>query len=108
MNAGCAEAGKSTFLKQLIQIYGKGFPQSERRTYTPVVFSNIIKAAQTLLQECPSYGVLEPRNEAAVKHVQELQGDEDIDEKLGSMLAALWNDPSIQKTFDYRSRFQLS
>jgi len=34
--------------KQMINIYGIGFPESERITYEPIVYSNIVTMMQTL------------------------------------------------------------
>lgn len=48
---GAGESGKSTLFKQMITIYGKGFSESERRAYVPVIWSNIISSMKVLCQQ---------------------------------------------------------
>jgi len=105
---GAGESGKSTLFKQMITIYGKGFPESERKTFTPIIFSNIISSMKTLVQQSETYGAVSGENDAAKKLIDELIGDEEIDEKLGNQIAALWNDQGIQTTYDNRAKYQLT
>ena len=53
---GAGESGKSTLFKQMITIYSKGYPESECRTFAPIIYNNIITSMKTLLQQCPNYG----------------------------------------------------
>lgn len=39
--------------------------------------------------------------------VDELRGDEEVDQKMAQTFAALWADSGIQKTYAMRSRYQL-
>ena len=92
----------------LSRIYGKGFPESERKTFTPIIYSNIISSAKTLVQQSETYGAVQGENEAAKKLIDELIGDEEIDEKLGNQILALWNDSGIQATYEQRAKYQLT
>ena len=56
---GCAESGKSTLLKQLEIIYGKGQPEKERRTFRGTIYANIIAAMKALCQHSETYGIVE-------------------------------------------------
>jgi guanine nucleotide-binding protein G(o) subunit alpha len=105
---GAGESGKSTLFKQMITIYGKGFPESERRTFTPIIYSNVISSTKTLVQQSETYGNVSGDNEAAKQLIDQLIGDEEIDEKLGEQILALWNDAGIQKTYDNRAKYQLT
>jgi hypothetical protein len=39
---GAGESGKSTLFKQMITLYGKGFSESDRMSYLPIIANNII------------------------------------------------------------------
>ena len=106
---GAGESGKSTLFKQMISIYGKGYPEAERKTFTSIIYSNIIASMKTLCQHSETYGPVLPENAASKAIVEdELKGDEEIDPKLGEHLRQLWNDPGIQETYDNRSHYQLT
>jgi GTPase SAR1 family protein len=105
---GAGESGKSTLFKQMIQIYGKGFPEAERKTFTNIIYNNIITSMKTLCQHCEQYGPVDSENDAAKRLVDELKGDEEIDEKLGMQFKALWADKGIVATYDARANFQLT
>jgi len=106
---GAGESGKSTLFKQMIQIYGKGFPESERKTYTNIIYNNIITSAKTLVQQSETYGPISGENSNHKRLIdEELKGDEEIDEKLGQALQAIWEDQGIQATYDQRANFQLT
>jgi len=106
---GAGESGKSTLFKQMIQIYGKGFPESERKTFAPIIFNNIITSMKTLVQQSEAYGQVSSDIDGYKRRVdEELKGDEEIDEELGTALKALWEDPGIQQTYEQRANFQLT
>lgn len=92
----------------MIEIYGKGFPEEERKNYTSVVFNNVIGAMKTLCAISPKYGGVTPPNEDACRYMVADLKEEVVDEKLGTMLKALWQDPGIRRTYDHRSDFQLT
>jgi len=105
---GAGESGKSTLFKQMIQIYGKGFPEAERRGFISVIHNNIITSMKTLCQQSVNYGPVAPEAEEAKRFVDnELKGDEEVDEKVAWAIKTLWADPGIRNTFDNRSKFQL-
>jgi len=106
---GAGESGKSTLFKQMIQIYGKGFPEEERRTYKNIIFNNVISSLKTLCQFVEHFGPMAPELEGTRRMIlEDLRGDEEIDEKLGQQLIAVWMDPGIQSTYDNRAQFQLN
>jgi GTPase SAR1 family protein len=106
---GAGESGKSTLFKQMITIYGKGYPEGERKTFTSIIYSNIIASMKTLCQQSEYYGIVSTENQLSKQIVEnELKGDEEIDPKLGEHLLALWNDTGIQETYEQRSHYQLT
>jgi hypothetical protein len=106
---GAGESGKSTLFKQMIQIYGKGFSVEERKTYISVIGNNIIQAMKTLYQQSRIYGSVGSEAADAARFVdQELKGDEEIDERVGTQLKTLWKDKGIQATYEQRARYQLT
>jgi len=106
---GAGESGKSTLFKQMIQIYGKGFPIDERKTYISVIYNNIVASMKTLVQQSKLYGAIGGEAEASARFVDtELKGDEEIDERVGQHLKLLWRDKGIQATYEQRARFQLT
>jgi len=50
VSKGAGESGKSTFVKQMRIIHGKGYSESERLSYKPVVFSNLIQSLIAILR----------------------------------------------------------
>jgi len=105
---GAGESGKSTLFKQMITIYGKGYPEAERRTFTPIIFNNIITSMKTLCMQSEQHGPVAASNQESKRIIDELKGDEDIDDALADRLKALWRDPGIQQTYEMRSNFQLN
>lgn len=104
---GAGESGKSTLFKQMITIYGKGFPVEERKNYTSIVFNNVISSMKVLCQNLPRYASVLPENQASYEAFFELK-DEIVDERVGSIIARLWEDPGIRITYDHRADFQLN
>jgi GTPase SAR1 family protein len=103
---GAGESGKSTLFKQMIQIYGTGFPEHERKTYIPIIHNNIILSMKTLVHHAPLLGY-EVQCQAK-NRFEELKGDEEIDSAMAEEIKALWSDGGIQKTYADRSKFQLT
>lgn len=106
---GAGESGKSTLFKQMITIYGKGYPESERKTFTPIIWNNIITSMKSLVQQAQTYGPIQtPQAKVAANIIEnELKGDEEIDRNLGQHIKDLWTDEGIKATYDQRSKYQL-
>lgn len=47
---GTGESGKSTFLKQMRIIHGRGYSEEDRRSFTRLVYQNIFTAMQAMIQ----------------------------------------------------------
>lgn len=109
---GAGESGKSTLFKQMISLYGKGYPEQERMTYKTIVYQNTINAMQILLQHCEQFHAtddkisIEDENRSRAQHILELGVDSDITGEIARDIEHLWSDAGIQATFDKRTRFQ--
>lgn len=105
---GAGESGKSTLFKQMINIYGTGFPESERKTFVPIIYNNIITSMKTLLQQTPNFTPVTESNLEHKETIEELKGDEDVDETLAAALKLLWADNGVQQTYSQRAQYQLT
>lgn len=48
--SGTGESGKSTFIKQMRIIHGAGYTEEDKKTFTKLVFQNIITAMQSMIR----------------------------------------------------------
>jgi len=103
---GAGESGKSTLFKQMITIYGTGFPEHERKTYIAIIHNNVLLSMKTLVQMAPALGYNIGCEHKA--HFDEIKGDEEIDGKLADEIMSLWHDDGIIQTYADRSKFQLT
>ena len=94
----------------MITIYGKGFPEKERKTYTSIIYNNIISSAKTLAEQCPTHGPVQGEDaKAAYKKIMEdLNGDEEVDGKLCDVIKCFWQDKGTQATYEKRALYQLT
>jgi GTPase SAR1 family protein len=104
---GAGESGKSTLFKQMITIYGTGFPDADRKTYEPIIYNNIITSMQTLLNASAQFGgpVAVPDS---MEFIKTLAPDAEIDTAVAAHFRALWEDTGIQEAFRNRAKFQLT
>lgn len=108
---GAGESGKSTLFKQMVQIYGPGFSEAERKSYLPIIYSNIISVMKTLITQSNHYSPIptdSPLYASKVFIETEMTGEEEVDAKLAAHFKALWFDPNIQSTYSQRSNYQLT
>jgi guanine nucleotide-binding protein G(i) subunit alpha len=112
---GAGESGKSTLFKQMITIYGQGYPEKERRTFKPIIHNNIISSMKALIEQSDHLAkthnlatTVDRSLEGAKHHIMELKQDEEINSDLARELSALWHDPGIKLTYENRARFQLT
>merc|ERR1712130_633457 len=94
--------------KQMITIYGKGYPEAERRTFAPIIYNNIITAMKILCHQSDHFTRVLKKNAESRIVVEEIKGDENITPTIAGHIKALWNDEGIKETFDNRAKFQLT
>jgi len=112
---GAGESGKSTLFKQMIQIYGKGFSEKERRTYVSIIHSNVIASIKTLCEQtdvlADHHGEatrVAPHLETSKATIAELKINDVITPEIAGHIKALWHDPGSQRTYELRNRYQLN
>jgi len=106
---GAGESGKSTLFKQLMSLYGKGFPEEERKRYVAFVHQNIIVAIKTLCQHSKKYGpVADNLASFAEDFSTNYSGEETVDQAIAEQVASLWADPGIKQTYEHRAQYQLT
>jgi len=105
---GAGESGKSTLFKQMITIYGKGYPESERKVFTPIIYNNIITSMKILCLQSDYFKTVTSKNTLSRKAIEKLQSDKAIDETIAGHIKALWDDEGIKFTYNNRAKFQLT
>lgn len=104
---GAGESGKSTLFKQMITIYGKGYPESERKTFTPIIYNNIITSMKILVHMCETFSpdlAIACIDDLAV--IQECDNADAVDKDIAASISNLWKDKAVQQTFQCRAKFQ--
>ena len=105
---GAGESGKSTIFKQMKVLYGAELTEDERRTITPVVYSNTVVAMKTLCEKASEYGFEgDVQDKAAFSTVTCADEGSVVDAELGGAIKSLWADAGIQKVWAVRSDFQI-
>jgi len=107
---GSGESGKSTLFKQMITIYGKGYNEEDRKSYTSIVMGNSMQAIKTLSEKSLQYGPVQPNSAAAEakKAIDNAKEDTIIDSTLAKHIFNLWSDPGIQATYEQKSSYQIT
>lgn len=96
----------------MISLYGKGYSEKERKSYTSVVHSNTITAMKCLIENCEELGAsfdakIEDANREKAELIKNLCGDEELTAEIVSAIETLWTaDSGIKSTFENRSKFQ--
>uniref|UniRef100_A0A8C6SM23 Uncharacterized protein n=1 Tax=Neogobius melanostomus TaxID=47308 RepID=A0A8C6SM23_9GOBI len=116
-STGTGESGKSTFIKQMRIIHGKGYSEEDRKGFTRLIYQNIITAIQALADAmhvpCPA---LNPKRDVtspfqALAH-RLLQVETHMVSALEPWQVAaiknVWNDHGVQNCYDRRREYQIS
>lgn len=130
VDLGSSESGKTTVLKQLKIIHGKGL-ESERQQYRSIVYINILTAMKALTNALIGVGYkLESKNLPHLEKFQKLtsikdslncnltvqaavrdqKSDDDVSDLFREhvdSVKALWEDPAIKKCFNSASEIGL-
>jgi chemotaxis protein CheY-P-specific phosphatase CheC len=109
---GSGESGKSTFVKQMRIIHGKGYSEEDRLEFRTPVIQNIVSSIQTTLQAMTRMDIklTSPSLEVQAKKV--LAADRftmtKLTQDLVEAIEQLWADPGLQQCVNRRREFQLS
>merc|ERR1712000_690475 len=106
---GTGGSGKSTVAKQMKIIHLSGFTDEERVAYKNVVYHNVLRPAQTLIEQSRNRGRDFNNNEAVslVESVNLSGNNIDFTPEIAKAVTSVWNEPSIQETYQLAAEFQL-
>ncbi|CAN9504543.1 unnamed protein product [Ophioblennius macclurei] len=109
---GAGESGKSTFIKQMRIIHGRGYSDEDKRGFTRLVFQNIFTAMQAMIQAMSALQI--PYKYECNKANASIISRVDV-ERLTVLkpphvdaLKSLWSDPGIQECYIRKREYQLS
>jgi len=111
---GAGESGKSTLFKQMIQLYGKGFDEEMRKSYTQRIQKNLVGSLKTLVKQSDSLPeefkcALEESNASSKAWMNDFKDGEAViptDSLFAEHCKKLWADQGLKNTFKCRARFQ--
>ena len=110
---GAGESGKSTIVKQMRIIHGKGYTSEECVHYKPVVYSNTIESMIAILNAMKNLGI-EFSSTARIRDVELLfqltfnTTMREINYRLGEVMERLWKDEDLQRCFSRSREYQLN
>lgn len=106
---GAGESGKSTIFKQMRVLYGKGFDDESRKSCNPVICSNLISGARTVLEVTEKMGreISDEKAVASAKLVTDVSDDQTLSPEIAEAIQILWKDEQFQQTYSLRSEYQL-
>ena len=114
--SGTAGSGKSTLIKQMRIIHGSGYSDSDRRSFTKLVYQNIFMAMQSMISAMETLRI---SYENAVEGVRSedcadlvcsvhLDTVTTFDPPFVEAMKHLWCDKGIAECYDRRREYQLA
>ncbi|XP_056873880.1 guanine nucleotide-binding protein G(q) subunit alpha-like [Takifugu flavidus] len=109
---GTGESGKSTFIKQMRIIHGRGYSDEDKRGFTRLVYQNIVTAVQAMVQAMSAlqipYKYESNKANAALVSAVEVEKVTKLTNPCVEAIRSLWSDPGIQECYIRRREYQLS
>lgn len=108
---GTGESGKSTIIKQMRIIYGKGFQEDDRKEYTLLVYRNILRSMRAMLDAMETLQI--PLADKSLQDVAYAILDTDPNtygdiQPHKDAFKRLWEDAGVRKVFERGNEYQLS
>ncbi|XP_018586597.1 guanine nucleotide-binding protein subunit alpha-11-like [Scleropages formosus] len=108
---GTGESGKTTFIKQMRIIHGKGYSEEERCAFTKLVFQNIFTSVQAMTAAMSTLRIPYANPETQLyanwlQDVDKLQVTQ-LDRRYADAIRRLWADPGIKMCYSRRREYQL-
>lgn len=104
---GPASSGKSTVFKQAIAMYGKGFAESDRRQYVPLIHHTMVTAIRTLIIHANQYGALSPSLTPHRVLLDNVSDEQLLNADLATAIDIVWHDELIQRCWYHHTLFHL-
>ncbi|XP_061887199.1 guanine nucleotide-binding protein G(q) subunit alpha-like [Entelurus aequoreus] len=109
---GTGESGKSTFIKQMRIIHGRGYSDEDKRPFTRLVYQNIFTAMQAMIQAMKILRIpyKYEHNKANASIVSEVYVETvtTFTKPYVDAIKSLWADPGIQECYNRKREYQLS
>ncbi|XP_037912147.1 guanine nucleotide-binding protein subunit alpha homolog isoform X1 [Hermetia illucens] len=111
---GAGESGKSTFLKQMRIIHGVKFEPELIREYQYIIYQNIIKGMQVLVDAREKLDIPwgNPNNECEATQAKTFHSTHGISTDMfleyAPVISKLWQDSGIRRAYERRREFQIS
>uniref|UniRef100_A0A671SR73 Guanine nucleotide-binding protein subunit alpha n=1 Tax=Sinocyclocheilus anshuiensis TaxID=1608454 RepID=A0A671SR73_9TELE len=109
-STGTGESGKSTFIKQMRIIHGRGYTEEDRMAYAKLVFQNIFVSIHNLLQAMEHLNIpfADEKNKVSLPSKLKSYPLQSLEPKHAEAIKSVWKDQGLQKCFERRREFQLS
>lgn len=115
---GAGESGKTTILKQMLEIFGEGFNDSSRKRFANVIWRNTLASIKQLCQATENEDFLKKHPECEIKEEelvsarQRLSEIKTLDEvpttEEHDLVKKMWESAAVQQAYLFRSEFQLN
>ncbi|XP_054457953.1 guanine nucleotide-binding protein G(q) subunit alpha-like [Anoplopoma fimbria] len=109
---GTGESGKSTFIKQMRIIHGRGYSDDERRGFTRLIYQNIFTAMQAMIQAMDALRIpyKYERNKANASIVRgvDVVRVTTLTNPHVEAIQSLWSDPGIQECYTLKRKYHLA
>ncbi|KAK7889742.1 hypothetical protein WMY93_025302 [Mugilogobius chulae] len=108
---GTGESGKTTFIRQMRIIHGKGFSEEDRKTFAKCIFQNIFTAVKAMTAAMSTLKIpySNPENEIYAKWMQDINTVQITQLERGYVdaIRRLWADSGIRLCYTRRCEYQL-
>ncbi|XP_014025161.1 guanine nucleotide-binding protein subunit alpha-11 isoform X1 [Salmo salar] len=107
---GTGESGKTTFIRQMRIIHGRGFSEEERRDFAKLIYQNIFTAVKAMTRAMITLKLpyAYPENEMYARWVQDVDVSvTQLDRGNVDAIRRLWADPGLRVCYSRRSEYQL-
>ncbi|NP_001003753.1 guanine nucleotide-binding protein subunit alpha-14 [Danio rerio] len=109
---GTGESGKSTFIKQMRIIHGKGYTEEDKRSFAKLVYQNVFTSIQSMLKAMENLKIpfAESKNETFAAMLKEVEAEsvQTMEAKYAEAIKSVWKDQGLQKCYERRREYQLS
>lgn len=104
---GTGESGKSTFVKQLRNLYGRKYTEQEINDWIPRIYENVNNQILSLMAGAKSLGMTLNSEVVAPFEDPSFSPSTVINSELAEAVKAFWNDPQTQAVWDKRANYQI-
>ncbi|XP_072245699.1 guanine nucleotide-binding protein subunit alpha-14-like [Leuresthes tenuis] len=108
---GTGESGKTTFIRQMRIIHGRGFSEEERKTFSKCIFQNIFTAIKAMTGAMTTLRIpyANPENEMYANWLQNVDAVQvaQMERVYVDAIRRLWADSGIRICYSRRCEYQL-